>query len=150
MELQTMRHTLYKPQHNRRPVTALGYLPQKETQECILQEEINSYATGKMRAPALREVSKFVNLYKEGTVLKITLRDKSFKATLLGYRQHSTRGWIMGVLMCEDGVVKDITIDPTGYKDMEGVIIESMYDPEAKIVCFVTPYYSILQVSPAA
>lgn len=139
---------IYKPGHNRKPVTALGYFPQKVALECIEQEEIDSYVNGKLRASDLREVVKFVNLFREGAVLKVTLRRKSFTGTLLGFRRHERRGWIMGVLMNKDGVVKDITIDPMGYEAKE--LMETMYDPQSGIVCFVTPYQSILQISKAA
>lgn len=133
--------------NNRKPVTTLGYLPQEETMECIEQEEIKSFAHGTPRASDLREVTRFVNLYREGTVLKVTLRRKSFLGTLLGYKRHPRRGWVMGILMCKDGVVKDITIDPMGYEARD--IIETMCDPSSRIICLVTPHVSILQISPA-
>lgn len=127
-------------------VTSIGYLGQKAALTAVEQHEVISLATGTCRIAALREVKRFVNLFTEGNVLKLTLRRKTFQGTLLGYKWTENRGWVMGFLST-NGDVRDVTIDPKGYERCDE-FMEVMEDRSAKYICLVTPYESILQVSP--
>jgi hypothetical protein len=131
-----------------RNVRSIGYLDKKSTLDAIEQEERMSYVNGTMRVSDLQEVQKFVNLFKQGDVLKVTLRRRSFQGTLLGYRRHERRGWVMGILESRPGTVKDVTIDPKGYESILDDILEIMVDSKSRYISLVTPYEAILQITP--
>jgi hypothetical protein len=130
-------------------VQEMGYFDQKTARDAIIIEENRAIAEGIgiPRCSELREVAKFMNLYRQGIVLSVTLRNRSFRGTLLGYRRHQTRGWVMGILKIKSGKIKDVTIDPKGYAILDG-LIDMMEDREAKYISLVTSSESMLQISP--
>ena len=130
-----------------RNVRSIGYLDREATLDAIEIEERLSFVNGTMRTSDLREVQKFVNLFKSGDVLKVTLRRRTFQGTLLGYKRHERRGWVMGILECKPGTVKDVTIDPKGY-DILDELLSIMVDDKSRYISLVTPYEAILQITP--
>lgn len=126
----------------------MKYLTQKEAIKSLDQMENEAIANGRMfpRLTQLNEVRRFIRLYHQGNILKITLRRKSLKGTLLGFCVEKKRGWQMAILTT-DGGVKNITIDPHGYAD-ENDWVELMEDRESKYIALITPNDTILTISP--
>lgn len=135
-------------------VRSIGYLERDDTLRAIDTEERMATVLGRLRTDDLLCVKRFVEFYRQGEFLSVTLRRRQIKGTLLGYRKNGRRGWVMGVLEAGKGTVKDITIDPSGYADLlidpenGKPMIDCMVDYESKYICLATDFDTILQISP--
>jgi len=123
----------------------IGYMDPAASEERLRHQEDHALLNSRFyRSESLCQVRKFFSKFRPGQFVRIVCPRHTIKGTVLGYRVHRSRGWVMGVLT-KTGRIKDITIDPLGYENHE-YDVEFLVDPERACITLMSPRHLVLVV----
>ena len=134
-----------------RKISDLGYYNGKDAWAKMDREESLAWADGRIGRPAqLSNAKKFTERFSPGQHVRCTLRYKTYKGTVLGFRRHRYRGWMMGLLL-DSGRIKEVTIDPKGYESSDYLEdFEWLVDPNGTTISILSSHDLIVIVTKLA
>jgi hypothetical protein len=123
----------------------IGYMDPAVSEERLRQQEDHALLNSRFyRSESLSQVRKFFTKFRPGHCVRVICPRHTIQGTVLGYRVHKSRGWVMGVLT-KTGRIKDITIDPLGYEDRE-YDVEFLVDPDRPCITLMAPRHLVMVV----